>query len=152
MRETNSIEEVPMDGGSDKAKAKASKPRSARKATSAPSDSGRFRSHLRSFVHENQGNWDHDGWLGLLRQLEESGHDLADPDAIGAALERERLDWSLAKIRGLDEGLRATLVDRYGRIWELERASSHELQGIPGMTADLVRQVNAAGTEFPHAP
>ncbi len=53
---------------------------------------------LRRFAEEHPQGWGHDDWLGLLDSLASQGHDVADRDGVGAALERERLRHTLQRM------------------------------------------------------
>jgi hypothetical protein len=46
------------------------------------------------WVEEHQGQWNHDDWLALLEQLRESDFWPLEPDEVGRALERLKVQWS----------------------------------------------------------
>src|SRR5690606_33332913 len=46
---------------------------------------------LREFASARPSGWSHGDWLTFLEGLSERGHNVADRDAIGLALEKERL-------------------------------------------------------------
>ena len=85
--------------------------------------------HLEAFIEAHPYGWDHQAWLGLLAELEESGADVSDPEAIGLELENRRLAWELRRreVPGLGPKRIDAVVDRFGTLWSLRQAEAEEL-------------------------
>ena len=80
-------------------------------------------------------------WLRLLAELERGGVDVGDTDAIGYALENERLAWELERraVPGLGPKRIEAVVSRYGTLWNLRQADAEdvaEIKTIPGALAE----------------
>jgi len=105
-----------------------------------------FREQLRDFVSGHRQGWTHHDWLGLLAQLTDAGVDTSDPDAIGTALEQERVLAYLEAldVKGLGPKRREAVAARFPRMWDLERASVEELAEIPSFHADLAQALHDA--------
>ncbi len=101
-------------------------------------------SHLRSFVQEHPHGWSHDEWLGLLFHLSQNGIDTGNEDAIGLALERERLLHTLGNlsIQGLGPKRREALATHFGSLWNLMEATPDEIAGVPGLHRTLAHQIS----------
>jgi hypothetical protein len=96
---------------------------------------------LHRFIAEHPDGWDHNEWIELLRVLAARGYDTTDGDAIGLALERERLGLALAGIPSLGERRCATLLNRYARLWDLQQAGIDEIARLPGMNAGIAKRI-----------
>lgn len=107
----------------------------------AAAGGGELRGELRRFAQQRPAGWEHDEWLGLLRELGERGHDTSDPDRIGLELERERLALVLEKIPGLGPARIRRLSERFGRLWELRQASVDEIASAGAMPRSLAERV-----------
>jgi len=99
---------------------------------------------LESFVQDHPNGWSHDEWLELLYHLSQKGHDTRNEDAIGLALERERLVQTLGQleIRGLGPKRREALATRFGTLWSLMEATPEEIAGVPGLHRTLADQIS----------
>lgn len=98
---------------------------------------------LDAFIEAHPDGWNHDAWLGLLRELDEQGFDVSDPDAVGLELEHRRLAWELRRRRvpGLGPKRIEAVVDRFGTLWSLQHADAEtlaEIRTIPGALAEKV--------------
>lgn len=100
-----------------------------------------LRAELRQFVLEQPGGWDHEAWLSLLNTLGERGYDVSKADAIGLALERERLLVILEGVPGVGERRRASILHRYARLWDLQHADEDELASLPGLNSGLAQRI-----------
>lgn len=101
---------------------------------------------LIDFIEAHPEGWDHQAWLGLLADLERAGHDMSDPDAIGFALETERLGWELRRraVPGLGPKRIEAVVDRYKTLWSLRQADAGDLAEIKTIPSKLAEKVVAA--------
>lgn len=137
-------------------KARPAKPaRSAKPAMSpgaAAADAKRatldLRADLRAFAAGRPQGWDHKDWLAFLEHLRERGHETSDADAIGKALERERLAVVLETVQGMGPRRVDALVERFQTLWSLRHAPVDAIASTPGMNlslAEKVRQALAAG-------
>ena len=121
------------------AKSEGRKRTSTRKPTAeakAASEAG-LRKDLREFVQANPGGWGHNEWIGLVNLLKDRGHDTSDTDAVGMALERERLTIVLERVPGLGARRVKAIADRYPRVWNVMQAGAEEI----AMAANLPRSV-----------
>jgi hypothetical protein len=98
---------------------------------------------LRRFVRDHPHGWGHDDWLRLLFHLSENGVDTANEDAIGLALEGERLKNTLANlgVKGLGPKRIEAVADRYGTVWNLKDASWEAVAELPGIPETLAREL-----------
>ena len=105
-----------------------------------------FKGYLRDFVSAHDNGWSHREWLGLLAELTDAGYDTTDPDHIGMALERARVELILeqASVKGLGPQRRAALADNFGTAWNLQHASVDDLSGIPGLHRRLAQAIHRA--------
>ena len=111
------------------------------RATAAASEGPDLRADLRGFVQARPEGWGHDDWLAFLDHLAGRGHDTGDADAIGLALERERLAAILETVQGMGPRRVQTLVDRYETFWSLSHADLDEIAALPGMNRALAEKV-----------
>src|SRR5690606_39391640 len=88
--------------------------------------------------------WNHEDWIAFLESLRTRGHDTNDRNAIGIALENERLDIVLSSVRGLGPQRRRALVDRYGTLWTLRAADPHETASVARIPVELARKAREA--------
>ncbi|MFL5383669.1 MAG: helix-hairpin-helix domain-containing protein [Longimicrobiaceae bacterium] len=107
----------------------------------APPD---LRADLREFVVARPGGWGHDDWLAFLDHLRERGHDTSDPEALGLALERERLASILERVQGMGPKRVSSVVGRYETVWSTARAGVDEIAALPGMNRALAEKVRQA--------
>lgn len=117
---------TPRRGGSKKAA-----------GTQAPD----LRKELREFASGRAAGWDHDDWLNFLGFLASRGHDTSNADAIGVALERERLAVYLEQVEGMGPRRVQGVVDRYDSLWNLRAAGVDELSTLPSMNRGLAEKV-----------
>ena len=105
-----------------------------------------LRESLGDFVRSHPQGWGHHQWEGLLADLSESGVDVSDAEGIGAALEAERLETVLGDlgVKGLGPKRRQTVVERYGRLWDLSQASVDELSELPSFHKGLATSLHQA--------
>jgi len=96
---------------------------------------------LREFVQARPGGWSHEDWMAFLDHLRERGHDTSDPDALGLALERERLASILERVQGMGPKRVASVVGRYETAWSCARADVDEIATLPGMNRALAEKV-----------
>lgn len=105
-----------------------------------------FRARLRDFVTGHEQGWNHHEWLELLCQLTDAGVDTTDPDAIGTALEHERVLVFLEglQVKGLGPKRREAVAARFGRVWDLRHATVDEIAAIPTFQQDLAEALYEA--------
>lgn len=103
---------------------------------------GDMRPHLRDFASTRLGGWSHDDWEGLLGNLQQRGFDVSDRDAVGMALERERLHMMLEKVPGVSSAKARTLTDRFGRLWDLRNASADEIAQAGKVPRDVAERIS----------
>lgn len=96
---------------------------------------------LRAFAIARPGGWNHDDWESFVGHLAERGHDVADRDAIGLRLERERLAVALQGIEGLGPKRVHALVERFQTLWSLRHAGAADVATVAGMTRPLAERV-----------
>ena len=101
---------------------------------------------LLTFIEAHPEGWDHHEWLGLLADLEQSGFDVGDAEAIGYELENERLAWELRRrgVPGLGPKRIDAVVDRFGTLWRLRHADVGDVADIKTIPAKLAEKVVAA--------
>ncbi|MDR0788017.1 MAG: hypothetical protein LBG44_09150 [Gemmatimonadota bacterium] len=97
----------------------------------------RLRRELRDFASARPQGWGHEDWINFLESLQGRGYNIHDRDAIGAALERERLDLALSRVRGLGPQRRRALVERFGQVWALRNANPAEIAEAARIPVDL---------------
>ena len=98
---------------------------------------------LRDFASARPQGWGHDDWLNFLSSLEQSGHNIADRESIGLALERERLDLALSKVKGVGPQKRQALIERFGNLWSLRHADASEIASVAGMPRSLADELKS---------
>jgi len=98
---------------------------------------------LREFVERHPDGWNHEEWTGLLAELEQSGADVTDPQRVGLALEKTRLEWELARrsVKGLGPKRSEALAERFGTVWSLRQASVDEVAQVPTINRSLAEKV-----------
>ena len=102
-----------------------------------------MKKQLRAFVESHPDGWDHGDWLGLLTRLGNEGEDVSDPEAVGVALEKTRLEWELARrsVKGLGPKRSTALVDRFETLWKLRQASIDDVAELPAIPRDVAEKV-----------
>jgi hypothetical protein len=101
---------------------------------------------IQQFVEQNPGGWSDEDWVRFLAELGEAGLDTSDPDALGLELERARLLRRLqtANIKGLGPRRIATVAERYGTLWNVQRAEVEELRTLPGFNRQIAEALKSA--------
>jgi len=110
------------------------------------SDGESLEVRLRTFVEGHPGGWDHRAWEGLLGELRWQGIDTADPDGIGARLERLRVLSILegVDVKGLGPRRREALAARFRTLWNLKQATADEIAELPTIHRSLAEAVEEA--------
>ena len=103
-----------------------------------------LRADLRAFVQAQPSGWGHDDWIAFLDHLRGRGHDTSDSEAIGLALERERLAATLERVQGMGPRRVQAVVERYDTLWSACRADVDEIAALPGMNRSLAEKVRQA--------
>lgn len=105
-----------------------------------------FRGRLRDFVEEHRQGWSHHEWLELLAELTDEGVDTTDPDRIGSALEHERVMTVLEtlEVKGLGPKRREALAGRFGRLWDLKKATPEDFTRLPSFHRGLAEALHEA--------
>ncbi|MEX2583531.1 MAG: helix-hairpin-helix domain-containing protein [Gemmatimonadota bacterium] len=102
-----------------------------------------LRKDLRDFASGRPTGWGHEDWLNFLESLRSRGHNVNDRDAIGLALERERLDLALNGVAGVGPQRRKSLVEKYDNVWTLRSADAGEIAKTAGIKRDLAEKIKA---------
>ena len=102
-----------------------------------------MKDQLREFVEHHPDGWNHEEWMGLLAELEHSGADVSDPEGVGSALERCRLEWELSRrpVKGLGPKRSEALAERFGTLWSLRQASVDDIAQVPTINRSLAEKV-----------
>ena len=102
-----------------------------------------MKERLREFVERHPDGWNHQEWTGLLAELERSGAETTDPERVGRALERTRLEWELARrsVKGLGPKRSEALAERFGTLWRLRQASVDDVAQVPTINRSLAEKV-----------
>ena len=98
---------------------------------------------LRDFASGRPQGWGHDDWLNFLESLSNRGHDVADREAIGIALEKERLDVALGGIKGIGPQKRQALAEKYGTLWALRNAEPSEIARVAGVSQNVAERIRS---------
>ena len=96
---------------------------------------------LREFAKGRPQGWNHDDWLGFLEHLKSRGHNIHDHEAIGAMLERERINVLLSKVPGLGPQRVNALAEKFESVWRLREASAEEIASAARLPRELSKQV-----------
>jgi excinuclease ABC subunit C len=99
---------------------------------------------LRDFASGRPQGWGHEDWLNFLENLKERGHNIGDREAIGMALEKERLDLALSDVKGVGPQRRKALVERFGTVWSLRNADPEDIASVGGLPQNLAVQIKSA--------
>ena len=102
-----------------------------------------MKERLRAFVERHPEGWNHEEWMALLSDLQQEGADVGDPEQVGRALERTRLEMELARrpVKGLGPKRSDAIVARFGTLWRLRQASVDEVAEVPTITRTLAERV-----------
>lgn len=96
---------------------------------------------LRDFASARPEGWNHEDWVGFLESLQSRGHDIADRESIGVALEKERLDLALSGVKGVGPQRRQALIEKYGTLWSLRGADPDEIAKTANMPRSLAERI-----------
>jgi hypothetical protein len=99
---------------------------------------------LRDFASGRPDGWDHDDWEAFLDHLRGRGHDTSNADAIGLALERERLALALQKVEGIGPQRIRALTDRFITLWSLRNAEVEDIASAASIRRDLAERIKAS--------
>lgn len=99
---------------------------------------------LRDFASGRPQGWNHEDWKAFLEYLTNRGHDTSNADAIGLALERERLAMALQHVEGVGPRRTKALVDRFVTIWSLRNADVEEIASVASVRRDLAERIKTA--------
>jgi len=99
---------------------------------------------LRAFVEAHIDGWDHEDWVGFLRHLGESGHDVSDADGLGLALEQERIRAVLRRsgIKGLGPKRIEAISTGYGNLHQLRSVEASHIVETTGIPVGLAQEVS----------
>lgn len=99
---------------------------------------------LRDFASGRPQGWSHEDWENFLEHLRARGHDTSNADAIGLALERERLALALEKVEGVGPQRVKALADRFVTLWSLRNADVEEIASTAKIRRDLAERIKAS--------
>lgn len=102
---------------------------------------------LRNFVQEHPDGWSHDEWERLVQDCHHRGLiDPGDEDALGRALERERIVQTLATlpVKGLGPKRREKVAEHFEHLWMLRNASTDDLASVPSVTRPIAEDLHRA--------
>lgn len=125
-------------------KAAVKKPTVKKTAAKPRSNRPDITSELRDFAAARPQGWNHEDWQTFLGFLGERGHDTSNADAIGLALERERLALALSQVEGVGPRRLQALVDRFVTIWSLRNAEVEEIAATAKIRRDLAERIKAS--------
>lgn len=128
-------------GGGSAAKRAAANVTAGKRSASRSPD---LRKDLRDFASGRPQGWNHEDWQAFLEHLRGRGHDTSNSDAIGLALERERLALSLEKIEGVGPQRVKSLADRFTTIWSLRNADVEEIAAAANIRRDLAERIKSS--------
>jgi hypothetical protein len=99
---------------------------------------------LRDFAAARPQGWEHGDWESFLGYLGERGHDTSNADAIGLALERERLALALQRVEGVGPQRVRALTDRFVTVWNMRNADVEEIAAIAKIRRDLAERIKTS--------
>jgi hypothetical protein len=103
-----------------------------------------LKKHLKDFASGRPQGWTHDDWESFLGHLRTQGHDTSNADAIGLALERERLSLALQKVEGLGQRRIKNLADRFTTVWTLRHADVEDIAQVANVRRDLAERIKSS--------
>ena len=115
-----------------------------RKATGGRSKAPDLRKDLRDFASGRPQGWNHEDWQAFLEHLRTRGHDTSNADAIGLALERERLALALEKVEGVGPQRVRALADRFVTIWSFRNADVEEIAATAKVRRDMAERIRSS--------
>ncbi|CAN5638886.1 hypothetical protein BH23GEM6_BH23GEM6_14510 [soil metagenome] len=96
---------------------------------------------LRDFASGRPQGWSHDDWESFLGHLSRRGHDTSNADAIGLALERERLALALQQVDGLKPQQVKSLANRFTTIWSLRNAEVEDIEAAAKLPRNMAERI-----------
>jgi len=96
---------------------------------------------LRDFASGRPQGWSHADWEAFLAHLSSRGHDTSNADAIGLALERERLALALQQVDGLSAQQVKTLANRFTTLWSLRNAEVEDIEAAAKIPRDVAERI-----------
>ena len=118
-------------------------PRTPRKRSTPRPKAPDLRKALRDFASARPQGWNHEDWLAFLEDLERRGHNISDREAIGVALEQERLLMALGQVRGIGPRKRQAIAENYGNLWQLQHADPEEISSIGSISLKDAERIRA---------
>jgi hypothetical protein len=103
-----------------------------------------LKKHLKDFASGRPQGWTHDDWESFLGHLQTQGHDTSNADAIGLALERERLSLALQQVDGLGPRRIKNLADRFTTVWSLRHADVEAIAEVANVRRDLAERIKSS--------
>jgi hypothetical protein len=103
-----------------------------------------LKKHLKDFASGRPQGWTHDDWESFLGHLRTQGHDTSNADAIGLALERERLSLALQQVEGLGPRRIKNLADRFTTVWSLRNADVEAIAEVANVPRDLAERIKSS--------
>lgn len=102
-----------------------------------------LKKELRDFASARPNGWNHEDWLAFLEDLQSRGHNISDREAIGLALERERLLMALNRVRGIGPQKREAIADHYSNLWQLRHAEAEEISRVGSVSAKDAERIKS---------
>jgi hypothetical protein len=95
-----------------------------------------------AFVDSHPDGWSDDDWFGFLHHLGASGLDISDPDVIGLALERARVQTVLkaAGVKGLGPKRVESIATEFSFLPQLKDTDPDEVASRTGVPKKLVHE------------
>ncbi|CAN5664595.1 hypothetical protein BH23GEM8_BH23GEM8_07030 [soil metagenome] len=103
-----------------------------------------LKKHLKDFASGRPQGWTHDDWESFLGHLRTQGHDTSNADAIGLALERERLSLALQQVEGLGPRRIKNLAERFTTVWSLRHADVEAIAEVANVRRDLAERIKSS--------
>jgi hypothetical protein len=103
-----------------------------------------LKKHLKDFASGRPQGWSHEDWESFLGHLRTQGHDTSNADAIGLALERERLSLALQKVEGLGQRRIKNLAERFTTVWSLRHADVEDIAQVANVPRDLADRIKSS--------
>lgn len=98
---------------------------------------------IRAFVETHRDGWNHHEWMGLIDHLGVLGCDTSDPDAIGLALEQERVRDRLRSsgIKGLGPKRIDAVAREFPYLIGLQSTEEAEIAARTGIPRKLAKEI-----------
>jgi hypothetical protein len=96
-----------------------------------------------AFLESRPDGWSNEDWVGFLHHLGHSGFDVSDPDGIGLALERARVETALkaSGIKGLGPKRIEAIAAEFSFLPQLRDTDPDEVAARTGVPRKLVHEV-----------